>query len=177
MNWPPNRSSRYTSPLHLHSGGRITGLQAKTAAPGLPVHERQRRREAAQREGRMRVSLFELLGGRAVGGDEEGEAFVEDLTHGLARRVEERGWRPLHPLGTGPGVLGQDLRHSERGGLPSASGPRRLPPRSPGPWPRRALGTPLETEASSRVGARRSRSRSSCTGEGRGPLPRPLVCS
>ena len=81
-------------------------LQAETAAPGLPAHERQRRREAPAREARVRISSLELVGGRAVGGDEEGEAFVEDLAHRLARRVEERGRRLLHPLGTGPGRKG-----------------------------------------------------------------------
>jgi hypothetical protein len=74
------------------------------------------------------VSSLELLGGRAVGGDEKGKAFVEGLTYRLARGVEERGWRLLHPVGTGPGVLGQDLRRAERVGscpLPGRSQLRR----------------------------------------------------
>jgi WD40 repeat protein len=54
-----------------------------------------------------------LPGRRAVGGDEEGESVIEDLAHRLARRVQEWGRRLLHPFGTGPGVLAEDLRRAE----------------------------------------------------------------
>lgn len=116
-----NASSDTPPPLRPHSGDRATSLQAKPAARGLSAYERQRRWEAAQREARVGISPLELVSGRAVGGDKKGEALVEDLTHGLARGVEERGRRPLHPLGTRPGMLSQDLRRAERVGS-------RLPP-------------------------------------------------
>src|SRR3954471_16076745 len=88
------------SPLRTHlslppSSRRSTSSpQDRNRGAGLPAHERQRRREAPSREPRVGISSLELVGGRAVGGDEEGEALVEDLAHRLARRMEERGRRP-----------------------------------------------------------------------------------
>jgi hypothetical protein len=73
----------------------------------------------------VQVSSLELLGRRAVGGHEPGEAFVEVVAHGLARRVEERGRRLLQPFGAVRRVLSQDRPDSERLGtrpLPGCGG-------------------------------------------------------
>ena len=63
---------------------------------------------------RVGVSPLQLLGGRAVGGYEPGEALVEVVAHDLAGGVEERGRRLFDPLGTAHGILGQDRRDAER---------------------------------------------------------------
>jgi hypothetical protein len=61
----------------------------------LPADERQRWREAPDREMRIGISPLPFLGGRAVGGDEPGEALVEVVADGLAGRLEGRGRRLL----------------------------------------------------------------------------------
>src|SRR3954471_17208061 len=127
MNQPRNRLSGYTPPPPPPTqAAKQPVFRPESATPGLPADKWQRRRKAPQRETRVGISPLELLGRRAIGGDEQGEAFVEELTHCLARRVEERRRRLLHPLGTGPRMLGQNLRHAERVGsrpLPSRGGP------------------------------------------------------
>jgi hypothetical protein len=84
MNWPPH------SPLRTHLSlpppyRRLTtnSSDPEPSPQRLPAHERQRWREAPQREAGIGVSPLELVGGRAVGGDEESEALVEDLAHRL----------------------------------------------------------------------------------------------
>jgi hypothetical protein len=110
---------------HLHPAPRAVAIDLRSVRPRprLSRHERQRRREAPDRESRREVSCPQLVRRSAVGSDELGVEAVEEPPSRLGRGMDERGRRLLDPLRTGVGILGQDRLPAER--LGSRSLPRR----------------------------------------------------
>jgi hypothetical protein len=80
----------------------------------LPTHERQRRREAADREGRVALPGAELLGGAPVRIDEQEVGVAQLAADGSARGMDGGRRRPLGLEGPAFGALGQDGSGAER---------------------------------------------------------------